>query len=344
MKKRGAFESLSVFAVLAFSLAGMRCAAPPAAKQEPLAPKLVMETPDTAIRDIAVAEDGSIFTFDYRDYKIRKYEPDGRFLLEFGGAGTGDGRFSHLTGLRVSADRLLAVDSVGLLTFDLDGRFLGKQAFVEDITPDFSVAFGDGRYIGYQINAAELKAVLTYRSPQGKELDRLASHDLREFFPDLKAGEDFFLSDQYARNYLYDIGPDESVCWAASDALRIFRYRGGKSEVVYSEPAEAVPFPQAEKAALLKKKAGAKPPFHAYVPDVLPVLQHLAVEPGGDLWIYVQSRRRTGFLRLSTDGKVKGLVSLAADFNVRSVRVRVFGRRMYFISGRSLYAADLPGS
>ena len=315
-----------------------------AAGETALAPVRVLETPNKPIRDIAVALDGSIFTFDYDEYKIKKFDGTGRLLLEFGGTGTGNGQFTHLTGLRALAGRLLAVDSVGLLTFDLDGRFLSKIPFAEEVTPDFSAAFADGRYIGYQIVAPELKAVLTLRSPQGRELDRLAAYDLKEFFPELKAGEDFFLSDEYTRNYLYAINPEGDVLWAASDALRVHLYRGGESWLVLAEDLTPVPFPGDERARLLRKKAAVKPPLYVYVPDRYPLLRHLAVGPDGDLWVYVQSLEKTGFLRFSKDGKAKGFVAVEADFDVGGAVVRVFDGWMYFIVGKELYAARLPAA
>lgn len=315
-----------------------------ASGQTGLAPVRILETPGKPIRDIAVAPDGSIFTFDYDEYKIKKFDRNGRFLLEFGGSGTGAGQFTHLTGLRALEGKLLAVDSVGLLTFDLDGHFLNKSAFPEEVIPNFSKAFEDGRYVGFQIVASELKAVLTLRSPQGRELDRLASHDLKEFFPELTAGQDFFLSDENTREYLYAVNPDGDVLWAASDAVRVHLYRGGKSRPVVTEALTPIPFPEAERVKLMRRKAAIKPPLFLYVPKVYSVLRHLAAGPDGDIWVFVQSQEKTGFLRYAKDGKPKGFATVTADFDVAGAVVRILGGRMFFISGRTLYAADLPGA
>ncbi len=306
-----------------------------------LTPVRILETPDKPIRDIAVSADGSIFTFDYSEYRIKKFDPAGKFLLEFGGPGTGEGQFTHLTGIGAFGGKLLAVDSLGLLTFDLNGRFLGKTAFPEEVTPNYSRVFEDGRYVGELIVAPELKAVVSLRSPQGHELDRLASHDLKEFFPELKAGEEFYLSDEYARNYFYALGPGGDVFWAASDAVRIFRYEDSKSDAVASETLTPVPLPEADRARLLSRKEKAKPPFFAYVPDRFPLVCHLAVGLEGDLWMYVQSVEKTGFLRYTKEGKAKGFYPVKAEFDATRTVVRIFGNRMYFISGKTLYAADL---
>lgn len=307
-----------------------------------ISPVRLLEIPDKPIRDIAVAPDGSIFTFDYTEYRIKKFDRDGKFLLEFGGPGTGEGQFTHLTGIGACGGKLLAVDSVGLLTFDLNGRFLGKTAFPEEVTPNYSRVFEDGRYVGELIVAPELKAVVALRSPQGRELDRLASHDLKEFFPELKAGEEFYLSDEYARNYFYALSPDGGIVWAASDAARVFLYKDGKSQPVISESLTPVPLPEADRAKLLSRKEKAKPPFFAYVPDRFPLVRHLAVGPDGDIWICVRSVEKTGFLRYAKEGKAKGLSPVASDFDMGRAVVRIFGNRMYFISGKVLYAADLP--
>ena len=307
-----------------------------------LRPRLLLETPNHAIRDIAVAPDGSIFTFDYDEYRIRKHDRDGRFLLELGGSGTEDGKFTHLTGIRALGDRLLAVDSAGLSWFDLNGRLLGRKAFAEEVTPNHSTAFGDGRYVGYQIVASELRGVLTLRSPEGRELDRLASHDLKEFFPGLKPGADFFLADDNARNYLYALGLDNDVLWAATDAVGVYRYRDGKSQLVVAENLTPVPLREEELANLRRQEARAKPPLFLYVPTHYPLLRHLAVDSSGDIWIYVRSRERTGLLRYTKDGKAKGFAEVSADFDVWNAVVRIFCRRMYLLDGRSLYVVDLP--
>jgi hypothetical protein len=312
------------------------------AAQTTITPKLLLETADRPIRDVTVAPDGSIFTFDYREYRIKKFDRNGRFITEFGGTGKEEGRFTHLTGLAAFEGRLLAVDSIGISTFELNGAFVARTQFPEEITPDLSMAFEDGRYVGTLIVASELLAVLTLRSPQGRELDRLASYDLRDYFPELTKGEDFFLSNEYARHYLYALDSDGSILWAPSDASCVYRYRDGKSRLAASADLTPMPLPETVIADLQKKKDALKPPLHLFVPAHYPLIRHLAVGPDGDVWAFVQSREKTGFLRFSKDGKEKGFALLASDFDPGRAVVRVYAGRMYFVVGRSLYAADLP--
>jgi hypothetical protein len=68
------------------------------------------------------------------------------------------------------------------------------------------------------------------------------------------------------------------------------------------------------------------------------------VGPDGDIWVFVQSREKTGFLCYARDGTPKGFAAVEADFEVAGAVVRVLAGRMFFVFGRALYAADLAGS
>lgn len=306
-------------------------------------PILLIDSSDEPIRDITASADGNLFTFDYADYRIRKYSPDGRLLHEFGGKGQSDGLFVHLTGISCRGDRLLAIDSTGVSAFDTNGTFLKRTVFAAELTPDHTMALGDGRFLGYQIVAAELKAVLTLRNLQGIELARLASHDLRDFFPELKAGEDFFISDQYCRKYLYSVDNDEKIVWAASDAVRLYRFDPERlsSEPFFERDMSPLPISAGELESLNRKKQAARPPFHMYVPRFQPLLLHLVTMENAETWAYVHSRQFQGFMRISPQGLVLGTVELQADFDIRSALVRRSGRRLFFISGRKLYVHEL---
>lgn len=300
-------------------------------------------------RDIAFDSEDSFYIFDYFDNTIKKYDSNGEHLMTFGGKGQGEGEFSHLTGIRIVGHQLLAVDSVGLLSFNLDGNFLNKKSFAQEVLTEYPAIFDEGDYVGQQIHASELKVILTFRSSNGEEYDRLAFYDIREFFPEIDEGEDFFLSNEQARSYLYALDQKGDILWAASDEFKIYRYREGKSIVVISEDYSQVPYPAEEKEAMLEKKGKVKPPLFLYVPDLYQLIFHLLVGPEGDIWIYVKSMEKTGFLRYSAQGSLKGFYTLDADFDITEADqiVRIHDNRMYFlVKGRKslkIYTADLPG-
>jgi len=320
-----------------------------------LKPELFFQTKENvpeysfqSARDIAFDSDGSFYIFDYLDNTIKKYDSKGEHLISFGGKGQDSGKFTHLTGIRNFGDRLLAVDSVGLLSFSTEGIFLNKKSFAEEVLTEYPAIYEDGNYVGQQIHAAELKFILTFRSSKGEEYDRLAFYDIKEFFPEIDEGEDFFLSSEHARSYRYAINPKEDILWAASDEFKIYRYNQGESIVVISENYSPIPFPAERKEALLEKKSKIKPPLFLYVPDYYQIIFHLLVNADGDIWIYLKSLEKTGFLRYSAQGSLKGFYTVDADFDITDADhiVRIHNNRMYFLAkGRKslkIYTAELP--
>jgi hypothetical protein len=283
------------------------------------------------IRDITVDESSSIYTFDYRNYNIKKYDKEGKPLITFGGTGDEDGKFSHLTGIRAVDGRIFAVDFTGLSLFDYGGEFLQKHPYEKDVKIEHPAIFDDGKFVGSHILADELKTALIYRAMDGNELNRLASYEISEFFPGVKKGEDFFLDNTYARAYHYAISPDGDILWAASDALKIYRFRGGESLLFIEETATPVPFPDELRKPLLDRQSRTKPPLFAYVPESYQIVHHLACGPDGDVWVYVKSKERTGFLRYSKQGRLKEVYEVHADFDLMKAIVRIFNGVMYFL-------------
>ncbi len=145
---------------------------------------------------------------------------------------------------------------------------------------------------------------------------------------------------EYARTYLYAADAGNDVLWSASDALRVYRYRDGRSQLVLTEDLTPVPLADADRAALQARKAKVRPPLYLYVPERYPLVRHLAVGTDGDLWIVVRSQEKTGVLHYSTDGAAKGFATMPAEFDMTRAVVRVFGDRMFFIVGKTVHVAD----
>ncbi len=319
-----------------------------------LVPKLLFQfaTPDvinsTSIRDFTVTDAGEILTFDYEKYVIKKYDGEGTLVFSFGGSGDGEAQFRHLTGIHAAADKILAVDSIALFVFDTNGRLLEKKPFAEEVLTDHPSIAADGRFVGREIRADEIRMVLTYRSPDGEEIDRLAFYDIREFFPEIEPGEDFFLNDEFARSYHYAFTPEGNVVWAASDAYTVYLHRKGTSEPMIREDATPLPFPPDVRESMAVRKSRLTPPLHMYVPETYQIIHRLICGADGDIWVYVLSRERTGFLRYSGDGRLLGAFEIQADFSFMRTdnAIHIFGNRMYFaVNNRGsadIYVVDLP--
>lgn len=350
---------IPIFILLCFST-GIHPKSPPKGRLRPslettgiITPKLILERSKmeegksyVGIRDITVDESSALYAFDYMNYDIQKYDKEGKPLLAFGGKGNEEGKFSHLAGIKAKASRLLAVDFSGLSLFDYEGNFLNQHPYEKEVKVEHPAIFDDGRFVGSHILAEELKTALILRDTDGKELSRLASYEIREFFPDIKDGEDFYLDDTYARAYRYTISPAGDILWAASDAFEIYRFSKGESRLFIEEKVTAVPFPDELRKPLLDRQSRINPPFFSYVPDKYPIVYHLLCDPDGDVWVYTRSRERTGFLRYSKQGKLLGVYAVESDFDMMQAIVRIFNGSIYFLvderNGVKVYSADLP--
>ncbi len=81
----------------------------------------------------------------------------------------------------------------------------------------------------------------------------------------------------------------------------------------------------------MDRQSRIKPPLFTYVPDNYQIVHHLLCGPDGDVWVYVKSRERTGFLRYSKQGKLEGLYEVDAEFDMMKAMVRIFNNIMYFV-------------
>lgn len=350
---------ISVFVILYFNVGiHPKCLpedlhSPSLEKTGIIAPKVILERSRSeegksyvGIRDITVDKNSAIYAFDYSNYIIKKYDSEGNPLFTFGGAGEEEGKFHQLTGIRAVEGRILAVDFIGLLLFNYEGKFLEKRSYVREVRVEHPAIFEDGKFVGSQILAEERKIALILRAADGKELSRLASYEISEFFPGIKDGEKFFLDDTYVRTYCYAISPDGDILWSASDTLRINRFREGESSLFIEEAATAVPFPDELRTPLLERQSRTKPPLFAYVPDRYQIIHHLLCDPEGGVWVYVKSRERTGFLRYSKEGKYEGVYAVKMDFDPMKAIVRIFNGCMYFVVNERdrvrIYSAELP--
>lgn len=290
----------------------------------------------TAPRDLTVDHAGNVYVFDYGDYVIRKFDPQGELLATFGGNGETPGQFRHLMAIRADGDSLIALDAGAMSVFELNGELRSRREFSETIFCDHPRVFSDGRWIGSWISDARADLSLTYRREDGTEEARLASYALGEVFPGIEPGVDFYINPTQARNYVYDFLPDGSVLWAVSDEMRVLIHRdlgagdpGG--EVFFEASATPVPFPENEIASLEERQAAAGPPFFINVPSHYQLIHHLFVAESGDVWLYIQSQERTGLLHLSGTGEEMDFFGVEADFDLSEGNFALSNGRIYVI-------------
>lgn len=74
---------------------------------------------------VAVAPDGSFFTYDQDDRQIRAYDAAGRFVALVGRSGKGSGEYEHVAAMAVNRESLLVVhdpNSARITYFDRAGK------------------------------------------------------------------------------------------------------------------------------------------------------------------------------------------------------------------------------
>lgn len=67
----------------------------------------------SSIAQVTVNEKKEIFVLDSKEYKVKKYSWDGKFLAEFGIRGKGPGEFISLVGMQLFDNHIYLYDSIG---------------------------------------------------------------------------------------------------------------------------------------------------------------------------------------------------------------------------------------
>jgi len=290
------------------------------------------ETGLTAARDITVDASGNVFVFDYDDYVIQKFDSSGVLITEFGGLeGEADPGFRHLMAIRAPGDSLLALDEGSLSVFDLSGQLLHRRLLADTIVCDLPRIHPSGEWAGDWIVEETAENVLTYRGSDGRQKERIAGYALSELFPGVEPGGMFFISRTQALSYHYDFLSDGRLVWAASDRAEVLVRKGGEDISLYSAELEPIAFPPAEIQAMREEQAGLGPPLFMNVPEQYQLIQHLLVDEIGDIWVYLMSWDRTGFLHLTARGREVGFFEVEAGFEVMSARVTAANGRLYFL-------------
>lgn len=87
---------------------------------------------------IAFEPDGTFYVADNGNYRVEKFDRNGRFLLKWGSFGTGDGQFVSAKGIYVHGDVVSVEDDPrnDLQEFDRSGRYLRK---IDGVPPLFGM-------------------------------------------------------------------------------------------------------------------------------------------------------------------------------------------------------------
>jgi streptogramin lyase len=92
-------------------------------------------TPLGQVRGVAVDREGDVYVVDSANSRVLKYDSTGKFLMQWGSQGSGDGQFNMSLYYDIDRSGFVAVDSLGnvyvtennrVQKFDSNGKFLTK--------------------------------------------------------------------------------------------------------------------------------------------------------------------------------------------------------------------------
>jgi len=96
---------------------------------------------------------GNLYVLDSKDHVVKKFDRDGRYLLQFGRHGQGPGEFQYPMMVGVAGRDRLVVQSMdsAFQVFDFDGRFVASFR-LDSYEGLFMKGMGSGRVVGYAMN------------------------------------------------------------------------------------------------------------------------------------------------------------------------------------------------
>jgi len=83
-----------------------------------------------------------------------------------------------------------------------------------------------------------------------------------------------------------------------------------------------------------------------YIPDKYPIIYHLLISPDDNIWIYIKSKEKTGFLRYTAEGKPIAFYEVESDLDLTKSLIRIINGKMYFIEIKKknirILTSDIP--
>ena len=109
-----------------------------------------------------VDDEGCIYVLDSRQQIVKKFDPQGRYLLSFGKRGQGPGEFVHPVAIRFIPKGQLVVfelESQKYSFFDKNGQFIGSNKFQSLMYPPY-FGFSNGDFIATKVEYGNEKTLI----------------------------------------------------------------------------------------------------------------------------------------------------------------------------------------
>jgi hypothetical protein len=315
------------------------------------------EGPDQFFRitDARQLDSTSVMIANSGSGEVRVFDFSGRHLRSFGGSGKGPGEFTHLAGLHLKGDTVLAIDYSPrqVSFFDRGGRFLRVVRFAEGADVRWPTPLGflaDGRVIavnGQTFESGQMGVGLVRPPFEILELPAAGtgSAKLIATFP----GTEFWVTrepDQLTTKSL--LGPETmyavggSAFWlASSDSYSIWRFSvTGEPELLIRVPLPARRPARGDIENRIEERLRQLPPgpardrtlasFRAMpAPERRPVVQGLVASSSGELWVSPSQSAAVDSVTwhvFDREGRLSATITTPARFQITEVSAdRVIG-------------------
>ncbi|MFQ6108177.1 MAG: 6-bladed beta-propeller [Candidatus Aminicenantales bacterium] len=158
----------------------------------------------------AVDDEGSIYTLDRKDSRIRVFDRNGKFVRRFGKKGQGPGELNQPVGLQITPEKELLVEDAlnrRFVFFSLDGEFLRSQSVADKLSLVNVVMDSKRNLVGRELVPSEKK--LTWHVKKyDRELKPLFTIETVEFQNPMEGKINPFL---YL--FFYDLDSKDSILY-----------------------------------------------------------------------------------------------------------------------------------
>ena len=214
---------------------------------------------------LLVDDQGNIYVLDIQDGNIKKYAPDGKFVMTIGRKGQGPGELQGPMSIQMTPEKELLVDCVissRLVYFTPEGAFL-RETHLAKIPRALILADGLGDFIcGFPESAQTFKEVLAkFGSDQEKrfQIAEVDPHYSEIYFP-------------FAPGIIFNVTRENHIVWAFTDKYEImFTDLQGQLIKRISRDFVPVEVTAAEKQDMINRQG--PPEQGAKIPAVYPPLQ-----------------------------------------------------------------------
>jgi len=249
------------------------------------------------ITDFIVTKNGAIFILDRKEFCIKAFYPQGRFMFSFGKQGQGPGEFGQPVDLLLSPDDKIIINDTftgSLVFFDREGRFLRVQSTIEARLPAGIQMDARGNIVGRVAEPnGKGKLFIRVRAFDPDLRPKITLHSVE--YPNIWSGKGRF--NPFAVRLLFQMNDQGEIYIGSSSnyIIQVFDRDGNQLRAIQREY-DPVPISKAEKdemAGSIPDAPDTKVKEMLEYPDSYPPYGHFILADDGRILVQTYERGKT---------------------------------------------------